>query len=161
MCDVERAVHVLQELRKIGVRIALDDFGVGYSSLNYLIQFPVHTLKIDRTFTAGIQSAVNQTPIIGAIISLAKSLNLSVVAEGVETFQQFDYLREKRTASDPCFARPSPISAGRLGFWPSILAGTRVHGRRSAPPCAGRGARRGSRLVFVSARAVDLSCAVR
>ncbi|MDI9259434.1 EAL domain-containing protein [Alicyclobacillus sendaiensis] len=109
MCDVERAVHVLQELRKIGVRIALDDFGVGYSSLNYLIQFPVHTLKIDRTFTAGIQSAVNQTPIIGAIISLAKSLNLSVVAEGVETFQQFDYLRENRCDEIQGFLFGAPV----------------------------------------------------
>ncbi|WP_367307288.1 EAL domain-containing protein [Alicyclobacillus acidocaldarius] len=109
MCDVERAVHVLQELRKIGVRIALDDFGVGYSSLNYLIQFPVHTLKIDRTFTAGIQSAVNQTPIIGAIISLAKSLNLSVVAEGVETFQQFDFLRENRCDEIQGFLFGAPV----------------------------------------------------
>ena len=109
MCDVERAVHVLQELRRIGVRIALDDFGVGYSSLNYLIQFPVHTLKIDRTFTAGIQSAVNQTPIIGAIISLAKSLNLSVVAEGVETFQQFDFLRENRCDEIQGFLFGAPV----------------------------------------------------
>ncbi|WP_206831721.1 EAL domain-containing protein [Alicyclobacillus fructus] len=109
MCDVDRAVHVLQELRKIGVRIALDDFGVGYSSLNYLIQFPVHTLKIDRTFTAGIQSAVNQTPIIGAIISLAKSLNLSVVAEGVETFQQFDFLRENRCDEIQGFLFGAPV----------------------------------------------------
>ncbi|WP_206879861.1 EAL domain-containing protein [Alicyclobacillus mali (ex Roth et al. 2021)] len=109
MCDVDRAVHVLQELRKIGVRIALDDFGVGYSSLNYLIQFPVHTLKIDRTFTAGIQSAVNQTPIIGAIISLAKSLNLSVVAEGVETFQQFDFLRENKCDEIQGFLFGAPV----------------------------------------------------
>ncbi|SIT06957.1 EAL domain-containing protein [Alicyclobacillus vulcanalis] len=123
MCDVDRAVHVLQELRKIGVRIALDDFGVGYSSLNYLIQFPVHTLKIDRTFTAGIQSAVNQTPIIGAIISLAKSLNLSVVAEGVETFQQFDFLRENRCDEIQgfLFGAPVPPSSFQLSAFVAKL----------------------------------------
>lgn len=94
MNDVDHAVHVLHELRNLGVRIAIDDFGVGYSSLNYLIRFPVHTLKIDRSFTAGIQSSLNQNPVIGAIISLAKSLNLNVVAEGVETVQQLDFFRD-------------------------------------------------------------------
>lgn len=116
MNDVDHAVHVLNELRQIGVRIAIDDFGVGYSSLNYLMRFPVHTLKIDRSFTAGIQSAFNQSPVIGAIISLAKSLNLNVVAEGVETVQQFDFLRDNKCdeIQGYLFGEPVPPSSFRL-----------------------------------------------
>ncbi|MFB5190096.1 EAL domain-containing protein [Alicyclobacillus fastidiosus] len=116
MHDVDRAVHTLTELRNLGVRIAIDDFGIGYSSLSYLMRFPVHTLKIDRSFTAGIQSAVNQNPVIGAIISLAKSLNLNVVAEGVETVQQFDFLRDNKCdeIQGYLFGEPVPPTSFQL-----------------------------------------------
>ncbi|GMA59853.1 EAL domain-containing protein [Alicyclobacillus fastidiosus] len=116
MHDVDRAVHTLTELRNLGVRIAIDDFGIGYSSLSYLMRFPVHTLKIDRSFTAGIQSAANQNPVIGAIISLAKSLNLNVVAEGVETVQQFDFLRDNKCdeIQGYLFGEPVPPTAFQL-----------------------------------------------
>ncbi|WP_157071044.1 EAL domain-containing protein [Alicyclobacillus acidiphilus] len=116
MTDVDHAVHVLHELRDLGVRTAIDDFGVGYSSLNYLIRFPVHTLKIDRSFTAGIQGSINQNPVIGAIISLAKSLNLNVVAEGVETVQQFDFLRDSMCdeIQGYLFGEPVPPSSFRV-----------------------------------------------
>ncbi|EPZ52788.1 EAL domain-containing protein [Alicyclobacillus acidoterrestris] len=116
MQDVDNAVHVLTELRNLGVRIAIDDFGIGYSSLSYLMRFPVQTIKIDRSFTAGIQSAVNQNPIIGAIISLAKSLNLNVVAEGVETVQQFDFLRDNKCdeIQGYLFGKPVPPTSFRL-----------------------------------------------
>ncbi|TDY51043.1 diguanylate cyclase (GGDEF)-like protein [Alicyclobacillus sacchari] len=129
MYDVERAVHILTKLRQIGVRIAIDDFGVGYSSLNYLMQFPVHTLKIDRSFTAGIQSAVNQTPIIGAIISLAKSLNLSVVAEGVETVQQFDFLRDSKCdeIQGYLFGAPVPPTSFQLSAFIATLQPRHPH----------------------------------
>ncbi|SDW01037.1 diguanylate cyclase (GGDEF) domain-containing protein [Alicyclobacillus hesperidum] len=129
MYDVERAVHILTQLRQIGVRIAIDDFGVGYSSLNYLMQFPVHTLKIDRSFTAGIQSAVNQTPIIGAIISLAKSLNLSVVAEGVETVQQFDFLRDSKCdeIQGYLFGAPVPPTSFQLSAFIATLQPRQPH----------------------------------
>ncbi|CAG7645191.1 EAL domain-containing protein [Paenibacillus allorhizosphaerae] len=79
----------LRELRSLGIHISIDDFGTGYSSLNYLMQFDVHALKIDRRFVQQIPNAV----IANTIISLCRSLGLNVIAEGVETVEQYEYLR--------------------------------------------------------------------
>ena len=79
----------LRELRSMGIHISIDDFGTGYSSLNYLMQFDVHALKIDRRFVQQIPNAV----IANTIISLCRSLGLNVIAEGVETIEQYEYLR--------------------------------------------------------------------
>lgn len=94
MKDVDRAIEILGELNAIGVRIAIDDFGTGYSSLSYLKQFPIHTLKIDRSFVSDITSDVDGAAIVSSIISLSHSLKLKVIAEGVETQQQLDHLRD-------------------------------------------------------------------
>ncbi|MFE8698547.1 EAL domain-containing protein [Cytobacillus sp. FJAT-53684] len=84
----------LNQLRKLGVHISIDDFGTGYSSLNYLRRFPVDTIKIDRSFIKDISTLPKNNMLISTIISLADSLNMSVVAEGVETIEQLNILRK-------------------------------------------------------------------
>ena len=91
MKNIGATAAVLQRLRELGVRVALDDFGTGYSSLSYLLRFPIDSLKIDQSFVHQI-SAKSGSPIVAAIISMARSLKLRVVAEGVETAVQLSFL---------------------------------------------------------------------
>jgi diguanylate cyclase (GGDEF)-like protein/PAS domain S-box-containing protein len=93
MADAERNAEVLARLRDLGVRIAIDDLGTGYSSLAYLKRFPVDFLKIDRSFVDGLGTEADDSAIVAAIIDLAASLRLGVIAEGVETELQRDELR--------------------------------------------------------------------
>ena len=94
MQDPERAVHVLRDMRNIGVHIAIDDFGTGHSSLSYLSNFPVQTVKVDRSFVRQIDSGEGTALLAGAIVAMAHSLGLDVVAEGVETPAQCKHLVE-------------------------------------------------------------------
>jgi EAL domain-containing protein (putative c-di-GMP-specific phosphodiesterase class I) len=93
MQDVELTQKILRQLDEIGVTISIDDFGTGYSSLSYLKDFSIHALKIDQSFVQDLANKNHQTAITTAIISLAHGLNLSVVAEGVETQEQLNALR--------------------------------------------------------------------
>jgi diguanylate cyclase (GGDEF)-like protein/PAS domain S-box-containing protein len=108
--DVERTKEVLQRLKKIGVRIAIDDFGVGFSSLSYLKNFDIDTLKIDRSFISSLLAGSRDEAIVRAIISLAQSLELKVVAEGVETNPQLACLlnNDCDEAQGYLFSRPVP-----------------------------------------------------
>ncbi|MGZ4619512.1 MAG: EAL domain-containing protein, partial [Frankiaceae bacterium] len=101
----------LNRLTDVGVRLALDDFGTGYSSLTYLQRFPVHTVKIDRSFVGGLGESARDTAIVGAITALARTLDLDLVAEGVETSVQRDLLWTLgcRRAQGFHFARPQPV----------------------------------------------------
>jgi len=111
--NTERAGRVLGEIKAMGVRLAIDDFGVGYSSLTHLKRFPIDTLKVDRSFIRDLPSDNDDKAITEAIIAMGKSLNLTVVAEGVETQEQQDFLQEH--ACDEMqgflFSKPIPSEA--------------------------------------------------
>jgi diguanylate cyclase (GGDEF)-like protein/PAS domain S-box-containing protein len=96
MDNIDGTIAVLRDLKAMGVRLAIDDFGTGYSSLAYLKRFPLDTLKIDRSFIKDTPSDAGDVALTTAIIGIAHSLNLSVVAEGVELQSQFDLLKERR-----------------------------------------------------------------
>ena len=110
MKRAETAASVLQELRARGIRVAVDDFGTGYSSLSYLRKFPIDALKIDQSFVRQITMAPQDTTIVSAIISMGRSLNLRVVAEGVETIGELEFLQAHQCdeAQGYYFSRPIP-----------------------------------------------------
>jgi diguanylate cyclase (GGDEF)-like protein/PAS domain S-box-containing protein len=112
MQDPERSRALLVELRSRGIKVAIDDFGTGYSSLSYLKLFEIDRIKIDRGFVKDIESDPNDAVIVAATIALAHSLGLGVVAEGVETEAQRDFLRAKQCdeAQGYLFARPMPVA---------------------------------------------------
>ncbi len=93
MHDIERVIGIMDRINALGVALSLDDFGTGYSSLSYLKRFPIDTLKIDRSFTTGIPSDPSDCAIAGTIISMARQLGHRVIAEGVETLDQLEFLR--------------------------------------------------------------------
>ncbi|OGT53239.1 MAG: hypothetical protein A3E84_01290 [Gammaproteobacteria bacterium RIFCSPHIGHO2_12_FULL_42_13] len=95
MHDLAHSEKVIKSLQELGVAIVMDDFGTGYSSLNYLKRFPIDVLKIDRSFIADIISNTDDAAIVSAIIAMAQSLNMKVVAEGVETAEQYAFLKER------------------------------------------------------------------
>jgi EAL domain-containing protein (putative c-di-GMP-specific phosphodiesterase class I) len=95
MNDVEGAVRIMDELKRMGVKLSMDDFGTGYSSLSYLRRFPVDVLKIDRSFVRDVASSADDAALVSAIIELARGLRMRVIAEGVETEAQLDYLKRR------------------------------------------------------------------
>src|SRR5438552_17358220 len=96
MDDIDATVTKLKTIRDMGVKIAIDDFGTGYSSLGYLAKLPVNSLKIDRSFIIAMADDPDTMTLVSTIISLAHSLRLKVVAEGVETEEQARILRRLR-----------------------------------------------------------------
>jgi predicted signal transduction protein with EAL and GGDEF domain len=111
--DVE-ALAVLHQLREVGVRIAMDDFGTGYSSLSYLQRFPFDKIKIDQSFIKGVENSVGQQSIVQAVMTIAKTRNMTTTAEGVETEQQREILRTLGCTEFQGYLFSPPISAAKM-----------------------------------------------
>ena len=111
MSDVEDNIERLQQLKNMGVTIAVDDFGTGYSSLSYLKKFPIDTLKIDRSFIMDVDQSENDAAIVKAIMLLAETMQLNVVAEGIETLEQLRVLDSYgcKYIQGYFFSRPLPV----------------------------------------------------
>jgi EAL domain-containing protein (putative c-di-GMP-specific phosphodiesterase class I) len=116
--DVDRAIATMNAIKAMGIALSLDDFGTGYSSLNYLKRFPLDYLKIDQSFVRDLEEASDAAAIVRSIIGLAHNLRIKVVAEGVETKAQRDYLtvNECDVLQGYLFSRPVPADAF-LDFW--------------------------------------------
>jgi EAL domain-containing protein (putative c-di-GMP-specific phosphodiesterase class I) len=115
MRDMDAVVPRLRELRRVGVQIAIDDFGTGYSSLSYLQQFPIDTLKVDRSFVADIRAHQEGVSIVDAIVAMARGLKLDLIAEGVENRVQLRYLRAQGCTEVQGYIFSPPVNAEALG----------------------------------------------
>jgi EAL domain-containing protein (putative c-di-GMP-specific phosphodiesterase class I) len=110
LANSETTLATLNQIRGLGVKIAMDDFGTGYSSLSYLRSFPFDKVKIDQSFIRDLDSKADSSVIVGAIIGLCKSLGMRVTAEGVETQAQLDFLQWQgcNEAQGYYFSKPVP-----------------------------------------------------
>jgi EAL domain-containing protein (putative c-di-GMP-specific phosphodiesterase class I) len=126
MEDTEATARVFDELDAVGVHISIDDFGSGYSSLAYLRKLPAAELKIDRSFVMDIAHSNEARTIAAAVVQLAQALRLKVVAEGVETDEQFQILRQLGCDQLQGFLFAKPMSARALALWAAGEDGTRA-----------------------------------
>ena len=112
MQDLELSIRKLAQLREAGIGVAIDDFGTGYSSLRLLARLPVDTLKIDRSFVQDITAGPSAMTLVSTVVSLARAFGMSTVAEGVETAEQLEMLRQSgcELAQGFLFARPHPAA---------------------------------------------------
>ena len=126
--DMDRGLSLLRRLKALGVHIAMDDFGSGYSSLTYLQAFPFDKIKIDRTFVMNLGRNPQSAAIIRAIVGLGEGLDILIVAEGVETQEQLDFLRQVNCSTIQGYftGRPGPIHqyAVAVGRPPAAAAET-------------------------------------
>ncbi len=114
MQDIVAAKKTMTILSGMGIGLSIDDFGTGYSSLSYLSEFPIARLKIDRSFVQDINSESDKSAIALAVIAMAHSMNLSVVAEGVEKKEQLTFLKEKNCDEIQGFYFCKPIEASQV-----------------------------------------------
>jgi diguanylate cyclase (GGDEF)-like protein/PAS domain S-box-containing protein len=112
MHDIEHVIGIMDRINDLGVALSLDDFGTGYSSLSYLKRFPIDTLKIDRSFTMGIPLDTSDCAIASAIISIGRQLGHRVIAEGVETVEQLEFLRASGCDEVQGYLYSRPLPAG-------------------------------------------------
>ncbi len=114
MRDVEKTLRILTGLKDMGIRIAIDDFGIGYSSLATLKRFPLDTIKIDRSFIRDVASVAEDKELTEAIIAMGRTLSLTVVAQGVETKEQADFLRQNACDEFQGFYLNRPLPADQI-----------------------------------------------
>jgi len=116
MCDAESSIVILQQLKNMGVQLAVDDFGTGYSSLSYLNQFPIDVLKIDQSFVQSIGSTNGNGIIVSAVIAMGNSLNQRVVAEGVEKEAQLTFLKARHCEEGQGYLFSRPLVAEQFAL---------------------------------------------
>jgi diguanylate cyclase (GGDEF)-like protein len=138
MNDTKTGRALLDALKGLGLWIALDDFGTGYSSLGYLRRFPIDTLKIDRSFVKEVLSDPGSAAITGAIVAMANQLHMNVVAEGVETLEQLEYLRSIQCAQIQGYYFSPPLAAAAFERWAAGRVAPHAHTfpRRLSGPVA-------------------------
>ena len=126
--NAETNIRVLENIKAMGIKLSIDDFGTGYSSLSYLNSFPIDELKIDRSFVAQIQNAGDHSAIIAAIIAMAHSMDLTVVAEGVETAHQLEFLKSLHCDEYQGFivSKPMPPDEFAERFLPAKVASLQI-----------------------------------
>jgi EAL domain-containing protein (putative c-di-GMP-specific phosphodiesterase class I) len=134
MENSESAIRVLSDIRRLGIRVSIDDFGTGYSSLSYLKHLPIDTVKLDRSFVSGATTDPKDAALVMAIVTLAHDLNLQVIAEGIETNEQHDFLRSLKCDEGQGYllGRPAPAE---LIDW-TRLNPTRKQSVLASPPPA-------------------------
>jgi EAL domain-containing protein (putative c-di-GMP-specific phosphodiesterase class I) len=128
MRNVSRAIKVLDAVQSRGIRLAIDDFGTGYSSMSLMKQFPIDTIKIDRSFVRDLPVDTEDQAIAQAIISMGKALGMTVIAEGVETVEQEAFLRSHACDEMQGFLFSKPLPAREMA---NLL---RVEGQMISPP---------------------------
>jgi EAL domain-containing protein (putative c-di-GMP-specific phosphodiesterase class I) len=114
MHKAESSIPILNKLKDVGVTLSIDDFGTGYSSLSYLKHFPLDVLKIDRSFIRDVPVSPDSVAIVRAIIAMARSLNFSVIAEGVETVEQLEFLKANGCDVIQGFYFSPPVPASEM-----------------------------------------------
>jgi EAL domain-containing protein (putative c-di-GMP-specific phosphodiesterase class I) len=129
MDHAERNVRTLHELKALGLTLSIDDFGTGYSSLSYLKRFPIDELKIDRSFVTDVDTNPDDAAIVIAVIAMAHCLGLAVVAEGVETQSQRDFLAGRGCDEAQGYLFSKPIPADAFG---TLLAGSAIKRKTAA-----------------------------
>lgn len=119
MNNVEETIATLTKMKELGLQLSIDDFGTGYSSLSYLKKFPIHKLKIDKSFVDGLPHDSDDLAIVQAIIGISHALQLKVIAEGVETVEQYDLLRslDCNEIQGYYFSKPLPAESVRLSHF--------------------------------------------
>ena len=114
MQDWKSTAEILRALKGLGVRIALDDFGTGYSSLSYMKRFPIDALKIDQSFVRDMTTDSDDASIVSAVIDMGRSLNMRVVAEGIQTRDQLQFLKDRHCPEGQGFYFAPPVPAEEL-----------------------------------------------
>lgn len=127
MQNVGATIVTLNAIKQLGVRLAIDDFGTGYSSLSYLQKFPVDVLKIDQSFVRDLSTDSNDAKLVSSIIDLGRSLNLSIIAEGVETLEQLDFLKQHQCEEGQGFYFSKAVE-------PEVFARILADSRQPPPP---------------------------
>ena len=124
--DAEHVLTRVREIRELGIRLAIDDFGTGYSSLSYLRDYPVDILKIDRSFISRIGTTTRDDALVRSMLGLAEQFELEVIAEGIETVQQLEFLQELGCDELQGYLLSRPIPSAEFWENPSIMNGLTI-----------------------------------